>query len=621
MRRIRFGISSKLLAAPVLLILLLATVGGLSYFASDDVLTALGTLSRRSELAQGAQEIQTEMLRQATAIRNYILFGRQEDVTELEAAGQQLNARLDHLIETAAVQSTREQLEAIRADQISYRAAVEKIKTQVQVGSGSEAGAILQSEAGPILDHMTQAATALVEQLNENAAAGLVEAQENTGRMQAIIFSVTGFAVVAGVLVALVVARTLVKPLMRLAGAVAKIAAGDLTVEPLAVTTTDEIGAVTHGFNEMTANLRSVLQRVSQNAEAILSVSGQLSEASVAAAQAAGGSAQAISQVAAGASEQSHATAEVNAAVNQLRASIQQIADGAGKSAAEVQDAAAHLNQMAEELDGMAAGATDTARMAGAAAQRAQAGAGVVERTLDEIQEIGAAVIHSAERITELEALSGRIGAITDAIADLAGQTNLLALNAAIEAARAGEHGRGFAVVAEEVRKLAERSATSTREITGLIGSIQTATADAVKAMNAGTERVAVGNQLASEAGQALQEILAEIQRAAGAMEGIARAAQQVKQVSAQAVQTFNDVAALTEESSAATEEMAAGAAEVTEGMHRIARVSQENAASAEEVSASIEELTASSEQVASSAQGLAQTAQELQEQVRRFTI
>jgi len=131
-----------------------------------------------------------------------------------------------------------------------------------------------------------------------------------------------------------------------------------------------------------------------------------------------------------------------------------------------------------------------------------------VEQTLVKMKVIAESVRETAGKVEELGKRSDQIGRIVGVINDIADQTNLLALNAAIEAARAGEQGRGFAVVADEVRKLAERTTMSTKEIATMIEAVQGDTRLAVEAMEQGTRQVAKGVATTQKAGEALKEII-----------------------------------------------------------------------------------------------------------------
>jgi methyl-accepting chemotaxis protein len=169
----------------------------------------------------------------------------------------------------------------------------------------------------------------------------------------------------------------------------------------------------------------------------------------------------------------------------------------------------------------------------------------------------------AAGQIESLGRSSDQIGRIVGVIEEIAEQTNLLALNAAIEAARAGEQGRGFAVVAGEVRRLAERTTTATKEIGSMIASIQQETSTAVQSMESGRERVDASMKMVEECKSALGQIVESVHKEGGLVQRIATAAAEQTSAANQVAESMNSISHFTEHATAAGEQTVAACSDL----------------------------------------------------------
>ena len=199
-----------------------------------------------------------------------------------------------------------------------------------------------------------------------------------------------------------------------------------------------------------------------------------------------------------------------------------------------VEKVVGEVSSVASASEEMAATSSEIARNCGIAAESsdqvnrsARTGENIIQGIVTVMTRIGDRVRDSAGIIKGLGERSDQIGQIAGIINEIADQTNLLALNAAIEAARAGEHGRGFAVVADEVRKLAERTAVATKDIGVTIEAMQSETKSAVRSMEEGVREVESGTDETAKSGDALKDILHQVNTLTSQIEHIAEASGQ----------------------------------------------------------------------------------------------
>ncbi len=288
---------------------------------------------------------------------------------------------------------------------------------------------------------------------------------------------------------------------------------GDLTIR--ANVTADEVGTIADSYNAIIRNLRKLVVEVQ-------------------------GASQSVTQTATN---------------NEM--SVRSVSKEALKQSESINSALQEIKVMTESSRGVENRAKQAERGMQVAVSALKEGDEAMNRTVEGISEIRETVSETAKKVKRLGETSQKISRIVNLISNFAAQTNLLALNAAIEAARAGEEGRGFSVVAEEVRDLAEQSATSTAEIEQLVEEIQSQTNEVVAAMETGTEQVVTGTKLVQNAREKLNQIAMVSKQVNSIVREIAIAANTQTKTSDHMGETMQGIAAIATDTSKQSEDVA----------------------------------------------------------------
>ncbi|MDQ1850848.1 methyl-accepting chemotaxis protein [Bacillus stercoris] len=557
-------VKTKLLGIISILVVSIIGIGGSSVFMISSIVKKNEELKDKMEFQKEMKHIQYELTGLSNDERGFLITGDKEYDEGMKEKSDDVLKSLDRVYDLIDEERYQSNIEDIKTSFTQYRALNQQVLTAYS-SDPKKAETIHFGEERTLRKEVVDPAVNKLSDRLDQEVEDLKDEIRGNGKMsQWLIITVTGISVILGIVLSIMLLKSIMVPLRSINKQLEEIAHGeaDLTKKVI-VKNKDEFGQLAQSFNAFTHSLSQIVKQISSSSEQVAASSEELSASA----------------------EESKSTSE------HISQSMQMAADSNVKQSSMTEKSAESITELLDSISSVASNTGNIADLSSSMRDKAEIGSKSVNKMLDQMKFIDKSVDSAGNGLQALVASTAEISDISSLITTISEQTNLLALNAAIEAARAGEQGKGFAVVAEEVRKLADETNKSANHIQSVVATIQNESIETVNNIKVVQENVTSGIVLSQETTGNFNEIL-----------------NLVEQVTSQI-----------QEVAAATQQLTSGVEVIQHTVHTLAAGTKETSANTEAVAKSSEEQLHSMEEISYAAESLSQLAEELQSVINRF--
>lgn len=563
-------VGSKLFFLASVLIMFIVVVAGLGMYATNKINTQCSEMYDID--MQGITNVKdgkAALIASGRALSNLALAMTQEE-SAAHIKSYESHATLAEKNMTSALQKfaskegrdkgqqTLNKIKELQAKQKEIIPLLQRVdSTRESMAAALAQTRVINDAVGVLLEEVNAVTMAEAEKRNIDTDVLYDQAKLASG-------SALSIAVLLGILLALAIRKAIAAPLGEVCRKAELVVGGDLA-QDFSLQRKDELGGLSTSLDTMVKNLRERIaeaeQKTEEAAEQTRRAHAAMEEANQAKAKAEAGQ-QAILQVAV---EVEQVVSRLSAATEELSAQVEESSRGTDQQRDRIASSATAMEEMNSTVLEVARNAAVASEGSERAREKAKQGEDIVSESVKAIGMVQADTQALKINMEDLGKQAEAIGTIMTVISDIADQTNLLALNAAIEAARAGEAGRGFAVVADEVRKLAEKTMTATKEVGDAISGIQQGTRRSIEAVERTTGNLASTTDLVKKSGDSLTEIVGESVHTADQVRSIATAAEEQSAASEEITHSLEEINRMAGETAFAMQQSAMAVSELSQ--------------------------------------------------------